>query len=286
MSFLQHLEELRSRLIKAIVGGLVAFIACIGFGPWLWGIISAPATDALIKIGLKNTTLVATEPMEGFNIMWFKVPAVVSLFVAAPWILYQVWAFIAPGLYKRERKWAIPFVMCTAGLFIGGGLFAYFVAFRFGLTFLLQLMLVGGVTPMITITSYFDLFMNVMLGVAVVFELPVVIFFLILLRVTTPKWLMANSRYAILGIVILAAIVTPTPDALNMMLFCIPMLVLYFLGVFAGYLLVLRREGQKFPWMPVLLVTFAILAIAAGVTYWAQVHYQLHWIKHWPFLVK
>ena len=127
---------------------------------------------------------------------------------------------------------------------------------------------------------------RVMLGVAVVFELPVVIFFLILLRVTTPKWLMANSRYAILGIVILAAIVTPTPDALNMMLFCIPMLVLYFLGVFAGYLLVLRREGQKFPWMPVLLVTFAILAIAGGVTYWAQIHYHLHWIKHWPFLVK
>jgi sec-independent protein translocase protein TatC len=286
MSFLQHLEELRSRLIKAIIGGLVAFVACIGFGPWLWGIISAPATDALIKIGLKNTTLVATEPMEGFNIMWFKVPAVVSLFVAAPWVLYQVWAFIAPGLYKRERKWAIPFVLTTAGLFIGGGCFAYFVAFRFGLTFLLQLMLIGGVTPMITITSYFDLFMNVMLGVAVVFELPVVIFFLILLRVTTPQWLMANSRYAILGIVILAAIVTPTPDALNMMLFCIPMLILYFAGVFAGYLLMLRREGHKFPWMPVLLVTALVLAILGGVLYWAQVHYHMHWIKHWPFLVK
>lgn len=286
MSFLQHLEELRSRLIKAIIGGIVAFVACIGFGPWLWTIISAPATDALIKIGLKNTTLVATEPMEGFNIMWFKVPAVVSLFVAAPWILYQVWAFIAPGLYKKERKWAIPFVLCTAGLFIGGGLFAYFVAFRFGLTFLLQLMLIGGVTPMITITSYFDLFMNVMLGVAVVFELPVVIFFLILLRITTPKWLMANSRYAVLGIVILAAIVTPTPDALNMCLFAVPMLVLYFVGVFAGYLLVLRREGERFPWKPVLLGTLVILLIAGGIVYWAQVHYHMHWIRHWPFLVK
>src|ERR1700689_911369 len=106
MSFLEHLEELRSRLIKAIAGALVAFVACIGFGPWLWGIISGPATEALIKIGVKNAQLVMTEPMEGFNIMWFKVPAVASLFVAAPWVLYQVWAFIAPGLYKKERKWA------------------------------------------------------------------------------------------------------------------------------------------------------------------------------------
>jgi sec-independent protein translocase protein TatC len=214
------------------------------------------------------------------------VPAIVSLFVAAPWILYQVWAFIAPGLYKKERKWAVPFVLCTAGLFIGGGCFAYFVAFRFGLTFLLQLMLVGNVNPMITITSYFDLFMNVMLGVAIVFELPVVIFFLILLRITTPKWLMANSRYAILGIVILAAIVTPTPDALNMMLFAVPMLALYFFGVFAGYLLVLRREGQRFPWLPFLIWTGVLLLILGGALYWSILHYHLHWIKHWPFLIK
>jgi sec-independent protein translocase protein TatC len=278
MSFLQHLEELRSRLIKAISGALVAFIACIGFGQILWNLIQAPAVDALKRIGIHPPQLVSTEPMESFNIMWFKVPAVASLFVAAPWILYQVWAFIAPGLYKRERKWAVPFVLCTAGLFIGGGLFAYFVAFRFGLTFLLQLAVMGNVTPLITISSYFDLFMNVMLGVALVFELPV--------RIVTPQWLMANSRYAILGIVILAAIVTPTPDALNMMLFATPMLALYFLGLFAGYLLILRREGRKFPWFPVLMWTGLALLILAGVLYFAIWHYHLHWIRHWPFLRK
>jgi sec-independent protein translocase protein TatC len=286
MSFLEHLEELRSRIIKAIVGAGVAFIACLGFGPWLWGIISAPAHDALIKIGVAQSQLVATEPMEGFNIMWFKVPAVASLFVAAPWILYQVWAFIAPGLYKRERKWAIPFVACTAGLFIIGGLFAYFVAFRYGLTFLLQLAVMGGVTPMITITSYFDLFMNVMLGVALVFELPVVIFFLILLRIITPQWLMANSRYAILGIVIVAAIVTPTPDAVNMMLFAVPMVALYFAGVFAGYLLVLRREDRRFPWAKFLMWAIPVLLILGACLWVAVWHYHLHWIRHWPFLRK
>jgi sec-independent protein translocase protein TatC len=286
MSFLQHLEELRSRIIKAIVGAGIAFIACIGFGQWLWNIIKAPATAALVKIGINPPQLVSTEPMESFNIMWFKVPAVASLFIAAPWILYQVWAFIAPGLYKRERKWAVPFVACTAGLFIAGGLFAYFVAFRFGLTFLLQLAVIGGVTPMITITSYFDLFMNVMLGVALVFELPVVIFFLILLRIITPQWLMANSRYAILGIVILAAIVTPTPDAVNMMLFAVPMVALYFAGVFAGYLLVLRREGRKFPWGTFLMWLAIVLVVIAGAGYVAIQHYHLHWMRHWPFLRK
>ncbi len=286
MSFLEHLEELRSRLIKALLGAVVAFGACIGFGPWLWDRISAPATAALKAIGLTNATLVATEPMEAFNIMWFKVPAVASLFVAAPWVLYQVWAFIAPGLYKKERKWAVPFVLATAGLFIGGGCFAYFVAFRFGLTFLLKLAVMGNVTPMITITSYFDLFVNVMLGIALVFELPVVIFFLILLRVVTPQWLMTNSRYAILGITIAAAIVTPTPDALNMSMVALPMILLYFLGVFAGYLLVLRREGRRFPWTTVLMIAIPILAIAGGVLYWAIHTGRLHIVHHWPFLIK
>jgi sec-independent protein translocase protein TatC len=286
MSFLEHLEELRSRLIKAIVGALVAFGACIGLGPWLWDKIAAPATAALKAIGLANTQLVATEPMEAFNIMWFKVPAVASLFVAAPWVLYQVWAFISPGLYRKERKWAVPFVLTTAGLFIGGGCFAYFVAFRFGLTFLLKLAVMGNVTPMITITSYFDLFVNVMLGIALVFELPIVIFFLIVLRIVTPQWLMANSRYAILGIVIAAAIVTPTPDALNMTMVALPMIALYFAGVFAGYLLVLRREGRRFPWKPVMMVVIPILAIAGGVLFWAIHSGRLHIVHHWPYLIK
>lgn len=286
MSFLEHLEELRKRLIWAIAGAGIIFLLCISFGPWLWDVISAPAFDALSKIGMKDAHLVGTEPMEGFNIMWFKVPAVAALFLSSPWVLYQIWAFIAPGLYRRERRYAVPFVACTAGLFILGGLFAYFVAFRFGLTFLLKLMVMGNVQPMVTITSYFDLFVNVMLGVALVFELPVVIFFLVLLRILKISWLMANSRYAILGIVILAAIVTPTPDALNMTMVALPMILLYFVGVFAGYLLELKREGRKFPWRTVLLWTAGAIAVAGGALWFAIYHYHLHWIRHWPFLVK
>src|SRR5579863_9594867 len=193
MSFLQHLEELRSRLIRMLLGLGVAFVLCIGFSMQLWDVVRAPAVAALTKIGVNPPNLVITEPMENFMILWFKLPLVISLFVASPWVLYQIWAFISPGLYRREKKWAIPFVLSTAGLFITGGLFAYFVAFRYGLAFLLGLGLSGGVVPMITITEYFDLFVDVMLGVALVFEMPVVIFFLTLLRIASPKWLLAHS---------------------------------------------------------------------------------------------
>jgi sec-independent protein translocase protein TatC len=284
MSFLGHLEELRSRIIRMLMGLGVAFVLCVGFAPDLWKVVSAPAMDALTKIGIKDPHLVIIEPMENFSIIWVKLPLVVSLFVASPWVLYQIWAFIAPGLYKRERRWAVPFVLTTAGLFISGGLFAYFIAFRYGLAFLLGIGLSGGVQPMVTITNYFDLFVDVMLGVALVFELPVVIFFLTLLRLASPTWLLQHSRYAILAIVIIAAIVTPTPDVFNLMLFALPMCLLYFVGVFAGFLLVMKREGRSFPWAKVLLWTFLALAVIAAAAFLAATHYHLHLVRHWPFL--
>jgi sec-independent protein translocase protein TatC len=286
MSFLEHLEELRSRLIKAILGLGVAFVLCIGFSMQLWDIVRAPAVAALLKIGVNPPNLVITEPMENFMILWFKLPLVISLFVASPWVLYQVWAFISPGLYSREKRWAVPFVACTAGLFISGGLFAYFVAFRYGLAFLLGLGLSGGVTPMVTITSYFDLFCDVMLGVALVFEMPVVIFFLTLLRIASPSWLLAHSRYAILVIVIIAAIVTPTPDVFNLMLFAIPMVLLYFVGVFASFLLVMHREGRRFPWAKFWMWTAVILIALAAFVYFEIVHHHMHLVRHWPFLMR
>jgi len=287
MSFLEHLEEMRSRIIKALMGFGVAFLACIVFCYPLWDFVRAPAVDALTKIGVKPPNLVINEPMEAFSIIWVKVPLVFALFLASPWVLYQVWAFIAPGLYQKEKRLAFPFVLSTAGLFILGGCFAYFVAFRFGLAFLLSIGLSNGVTPLVTITHYFDLFVNVMLGVALVFELPVAIFFLTLLHLASPRFLMQNSRYAILAIVILAAIITPTPDFFNLMLFAVPMCALFFLGVFASYLLVLKREGRKFPWPKVLGVLLLMILLLVGIAHVVLVrllHY--HFASHWPFYLK
>ena len=284
MSFLEHLEELRKRLILALAGLGVAFFLSLTFSESLWRIVQEPATAALTALGYKDTSLVQTAPMESFSIIWVKLPMLTSLFLASPWLLFQVWSFVAPGLYKRERRFAAPFIISAAGLFISGGLFAYFVAFRFGLTFLLGIGQNVNVRPMITITDYFDMFVNVILGIGVVFELPVLIFFLTLLRIASPRFLLSHSRYAVLGIVILAAIITPTPDVVNLMLFSVPMVLLYFIGIFAGYLLVLSRENRRFPWGRVLLGVLVVAALIGLGIYLAITKYGYKLVLHWPFL--
>ena len=174
----------------------------------------------------------------------------------------------------------------VARLFIGGGLFAYFLAFRFGLEFLLGIGMMNNVQPVVTITEYFDLFVNVTLGVGLVFQMPVLIFFLTVLRLASPRFLIKHSRYAILAIVIIAAIVTPTPDVFNLMLFAVPMTLLYFVGVFAGYLMVLRREGRTLPWTRILLVILGVLLVAGAIVAAAVLRFGFHLIPHWPFLTK
>jgi sec-independent protein translocase protein TatC len=283
MSFLEHLEELRSRIIKALIGIGVAFVLSLTFASPLWDIVEAPAVQALTTLGVDPPELAAIAPMEQFNTIWVKLPLVCAAFIASPWVLYQVWAFIAPGLYRRERRWAVPFILCSAGLFILGGLFAYFVAFRYGLTFLLGIGMGHHVRNVISIATYSDMFMNVVLGVGLVFELPVLIFFLTLLRIVNPHFLLMHSRYAILAIFILAAVITPTPDAFNMMLFATPMCLLFFVGIFASYLLVLNREGRRFPWRKVLIPVISVLVILTGVLILAITKYGVHVVPRWPF---
>jgi len=285
MSFLEHLEELRSRIIRSLLGVAVAFVVSIIFTDKLWEFVTAPARAALTALHY-TPTLVQITPMEAFNVIWVKLPILCAVFLSSPWILYQVWAFIAPGLYRRERRWAAPFVICSAGLFISGGLFAYFVAFRFGLTFLLGIGRGNYVTPMVSITEYFDLFVNVTLGVGLVFELPVIIFFLTLLRIVSPSFLINHSRYAILVIFIIAAIVTPTPDVFNLMLFAAPMCLLFYVGIFAGYLLVLNRENRRFPWKKTMTIVIPVLILLGTVLYLAITKFGMKLVPHWPFLIR
>jgi sec-independent protein translocase protein TatC len=286
MSFLGHLEELRTRIIRALMGVAVAFVLSLTYCSQLWDFVCQPAVAALKTLGYKEQNLVQIEPMEAFNIIWFKLPVLCAVFLAAPWILYQVWAFIAPGLYKRERRWAAPFVLGAGGLFIFGGFFAYFVVFRFGLTFLLSIGQGNHVVAMVSMTEYFDLFVNVMMGVGLIFELPVLIFLAILLRLVTPSFLMNHSRYAILAIFIIAAIVTPTPDVFNLMLFAVPMCFLFYIGIFAGYLLVLHRENRRFPWKKTMTIVIPVLLLLALVLYMAITKHGMRLVPHWPFLTR
>jgi sec-independent protein translocase protein TatC len=286
MSFLEHLEELRSRILKALMGLGIAFFVSLYFVNDLWAVITEPAMNALRENGIKDPRLAMLKPTEAFSIIWVKLPIVAALFLASPWLVYQVWGFIAPGLYKRERKWAVPFILCTAGLFICGGLFAYFIAFPLGLGFLLGIGIGQNVNPVVSITDYFDLWVNVTLGLGLVFELPVLIFFLSLLRILTPGFLMRNARYAILLIVVVAAIITPTPDVINLVLISAPMTVLYFAGVFASYLLWLSRENKRFPWMLTIFILLSVLATLGGMTYLATAKLGYKFILSWPFLVR
>lgn len=285
MSFMEHLEELRQRIIKALGGIAAAFAICIVYSSEIWNAVRQPASTALKQLGLPGE-LAQITPTEAFSIIWIKLPVLAALFLASPWVLYQVWAFIAPGLYKKERRLAAPFILTTAGLFILGGLFAYFVAFRFGLRFLLGIGVDIGVRPIISMTEYTDLFINVMLGVGLVFELPVLIFFLTLLRIASPRFLMRHSRYAILLIVVGAAIITPTPDVYNLTIFAVPMILLYFIGVFASYLLVLSREGRRFPWGKVLIWTIVVVGLLTAASYMAMSVYGMKFIPAWPFLTR
>jgi sec-independent protein translocase protein TatC len=280
MSFLEHLEELRTRIVRVLIGVAVIYLGALAFADVLFAIFKHPFEASYPNVQLSQLT-----PTEMFYIQYIKLPLLAAIFLGAPWIMLQVWGFIAPGLYKRERRLAGPFIITTAFLFVLGGLFCYYVALPLALGFLLSLSADAGVQQVISLTSYYDMFFNLEVGLGVVFQMPVVIFFFTLLRITSPAFLMRNGRYAILLIFIAAAIITPTPDVTTMLTFAGPMILLYYAGIGASYLIVLRRENRKFPWGTLILILVGLLiaAVLVGAFLVVQLNYQL--VPYWPFLV-
>jgi sec-independent protein translocase protein TatC len=227
MSLLEHLEELRKRVLLSIGGVAVGFFICWHWAETLYDYVQRPVTEAL-QANHMPTKLVYLNPTEPFE-LFIKTGIVAGIFLASPFVLYQVWAFISPGLYRHEKKYVFPFLFSTVGLFLAGGFFAYKMVFPAALTFLIG----QGqqFQPMITVSEYTDLFLAVILGLGVVFELPILFFFLALFGLVTAGFLWRNSRYAILIIFFLAAILTPTTDILNMCIFAAPMVILYFISI-------------------------------------------------------
>ena len=152
-----------------------------------------------------------------------------GIFLASPYILLQLWLFISPGLYRHERRYVLPFMFSTVGLFVGGGFFGYKLVYPAALDFLIGYG--KQFQPMITIGEYTDLFLTVIIGLGVVFELPILVFFLALMGIVSAGWMWRNVRYSILVIFIIAAILTPTTDILNMCIFAAPMVALYLLSI-------------------------------------------------------
>ncbi len=232
MGFLEHLEELRKRIVYSIIAIAVGFFLCWGFARNIYEVIQRPVIDALQRNGL-TAKLVFLNPTDPFN-LYLKVAGMAGLFVASPFVLYQLWLFISPGLYRKEKRYVFPFMFSTVALFISGGYFGYRVVLPQALVFLIGFG--KDFQPMITVTEYSSLFLSVIVGLGVVFEMPIVIFFLALMGIVSAGWMWHNIRYAILGIFIVAAIITPTPDILNMCIFAAPMVALYVLSIAIAWL--------------------------------------------------
>tara|TARA_B100001964_G_scaffold63075_1_gene71788 strand:+ start:50882 stop:51601 length:720 start_codon:yes stop_codon:yes gene_type:complete len=235
MSFLEHLDELRKRLVYAVYGILGGFVVAFAFIKFIFEFIMVPLQEALPPGG----KLIYTEPGEAF-FLWMKMAALAGLLLAMPILVSQIWLFIAPGLYPREKKWAIPFVVFTSIFFLGGALFSHFVVFRLAWSFF-----AGFSTDymdfMPKIAPVFSLYVKMMLAMGIVFQLPTLVFFLAKLGLVTPKFLIKNTKYAILIIFIIAAVLTPSADPVTQTAMAAPMMVLY--GISIGIAWVFQK-GQ------------------------------------------
>ena len=289
MSFLDHLDELRTRILRALIGLGIAYPLCLLFARQLFELVRGPYDMAREQLPQYDSplTLVALTPMESFHMLYLKIPILAAVFLTSPWLMYQVWAFIAPGLYKRERRWTVPFVFSTATLFILGGLFGYFILLRFALVFLVGIGFESDIQPMISVSSYFNLFVTLLLGLGIVFQMPVLIFSLTLLRITNPSFLLKNVRYAILAMFVIAAVITPTPDVANMTLFAAPMILLFYVGIGASYLLVWKRETGRIPWGRIMIfVVLIALLVLAGVPYYLYSELGYRFVDQFPWIVR
>ncbi len=245
MGLLDHLEELRRRLIRALLAFALAFTVCFAFARSIYNFLAQPIYRALLAthpeagphaLPPKLAFLGVTDPF----LIYFKVAALAAIFVASPVILFELWNFVAPGLYRRERRLAGPFIFFGSVLFLAGGLFAYYIAFPFAVEFLLG---VGAdFQPMITVDRYLSFLMTVILGLGIMFELPTLIFLLTRLGLVTPRFLLRHFRLAVVLIFTLAAIVTPTPDVINLCIFALPTILLYLLGIAVAAIFDPKRE--------------------------------------------
>ncbi|MDD5524951.1 MAG: twin-arginine translocase subunit TatC [Smithella sp.] len=226
MSLTEHLVELRKRLTNSLIALGIGFGVCYYYKDWIFDIVTRPLTQVLPK----NSYLVYTGLTEAF-FTYMKVAFFASLIITSPFILYQIWKFIVPGLLPKERKYVVPFVISSSLLFITGVLFGYFVAlppaFKFFVSFNNQYL-----QAMLSFKDYLSLFVTFLLGFGVSFELPIFMFFLAKLGIVNAKMLSKQRRYAILVIFVVAAILTPSPDALSQVLMAIPLMFLYEVSIF------------------------------------------------------
>jgi sec-independent protein translocase protein TatC len=238
MTFLEHLEDLRKRLWYSFVALFIAVIPCWLFSKEFFEILSRPVTQYLPE-GMKMAFTSLTAPF----MLYIKVSFLAAIFLTSPFIFLQIWYFIAPGLYQKEKKYVFPFVIFTTVFFLAGAAFGYFVMFPWACRFFLTLG--QDFTPVLTVDTYFSFSLKLLLGIALVFELPTLVFFLSKLGIVTSRWMVRNFKYAVLAVFVIAAVITPTPDMVTQSILAIPMLALYGLGILIAFLFGKERKVRR-----------------------------------------
>ncbi|MEW6614495.1 MAG: twin-arginine translocase subunit TatC [Thermodesulfobacteriota bacterium] len=228
LPFTSHLEELRRRLIICFITVGVGFAASYVFSKEIFNILMKPLLDVMPPGG----TLIFTGLTEAF-FTYLKVSLLAGIFIASPVLLYQIWSFISPGLYKREKRCVFPFVVFSTGFFIGGSLFGYFVVFPSGFKYLMSFA-TEAIRPLPSVKEYLSLSTRLLFAFGIVFELPLFIFFLTKIGVVDAKMLSSKRRYSIVIIFIVSAILTPTPDAITQLMMAVPLLLLYELSIWVA----------------------------------------------------
>jgi sec-independent protein translocase protein TatC len=234
MSFLEHLDELRTRIVRSLLALVIGFAIALFFIQPLLDFVYQPLTR-LFKVG----KFIYTEPTEAFMLN-MKLAALVGLLLAMPVILFQVWRFVAPGLYANEKKFVIPFVTLSTVFFTAGAAFAHYVAFPWAVQFFASFE-TANMTFTPRIAPIFSMYVKTILAMGVVFEMPTVVFFLAKVGIATPRWLIRNFKYAVLVIFIVAAVFTPGTDPVSQFMMAGPMIGLYLLSIGIAWVVAPKR---------------------------------------------
>ena len=242
MPLVEHLTELRDRLIRIIGFGFLGCAICFAFAQPIWDGLVSPMNEALERTG--RGTMAITEPLEGF-ITYMKVAALAGFGLASPLIFHQIWSFIAPGLYPHEKKAILPLALASSVLFIGGASFGYFVIFDFAFPFFLEVTesLDKDVEAVLSINAYLGLATKLLIAFGASFQLPIVLYFLARAGLVDHIDLFNSFRYAVVGMFVVSAIITP-PDILSQCLMAGPLMLLYGVGIVLAYFFSTKERDE------------------------------------------
>ena len=238
MAFLDHLDELRRRIIYTVISVLVGFVIAFFFIDRIFDFIMRPLQQLLPAGG----TLIFTDPAEAF-ILYIKIALIAGLILASPAVMTQVWLFIAPGLYASEKKWAVPFVLMSSLFFVGGAAFSHYVVFpltwRFFASFTTDIL-----TFMPRIQPAFSIYLRLLIAFGVVFQMPTIVLFLARMGVLTAGFMIRNSKYAVLMIVVISAVVTPDGGGVSLVAMTIPLILLYIFSIGLAWMFGKKRTAD------------------------------------------